>query len=130
LCWERSIVEDFLKEKPVQDLQTEFNALVRQELWKSMIALLRSHLAALEVTGRLNGARLHESPQEWEVVVRTVAAILTIRFDPESGIGIWTEYKGRQRLGSWTMSTGGEFAVDEQMMDMEYAVEHFAAKLL
>jgi hypothetical protein len=28
------------------------------------------------------------------------------------------------------MSTGGDFAVDEQMMDMEYAVEHFAAKLV
>ena len=114
----------------MQDLQTEFNTLVRQELWKSMMALLRSHLAALEVTGRLDGARIHESPQELEVVVRTATAILTIRFDAESGIGIWTEYKGHQTMGSWTMSTGGQFAVDEQMMDMEYAVEHFAAKLV
>lgn len=114
----------------MQDIQTEFNTLVRQELWKSFIGLLRSHLAALEVTGRLNGVRIHESPDELEVVVRTASAILTVRFDAESGIGIWTEYKGHQRLGSWTLSTGGDFAVDEQMMDMEYAVEHFAAKLV
>jgi hypothetical protein len=114
----------------VQDLQTELNALVRRELWISMMGLLRSHLAALEVTGRLNGVRIHEAPEGLEVNVRTATAILTIRFDPESGIGIWTEYKGQQTMGSWTMSTGGQFAVDEQMMDMEFAVEHFAAKLV
>ena len=114
----------------MQDLQTELNALVRRELWISLVALLRSHLAALEVTGRLNGVRFHESQQEFEVIMRTAGAILTIRFDPESGIGIWTEFKGRQTMGSWTMSTGGDFAVDEQMMDMEFAVEHFAAKLV
>jgi len=114
----------------LQDLQTELNALVRRELWTSMVSLLRSHLAALEVAGRLNGVQIIEPPQELEVNVRTATAILTIRFDPESGIGIWTEYKGRQTMGSWTMSTGGDFALDEQMMDMEYAVEHFAAKLV
>jgi hypothetical protein len=114
----------------LQDLQTEFNTLVRQELWKSMMGLLRSHLAALEVTGRLNGVRIHESPDELEVTVRTAAAILTIRFDAESGIGIWISFKGRQTMGSWTLTTGGDFAVDEQMMDMEFAVEHFAAKLV
>jgi hypothetical protein len=114
----------------LQDLQTELNALVRRELWISMVSLLRSHLAALELTGRLSGVHIIEPPQEWEVNVRTANAILTIRFDPESGIGIWTEYKGRQTMGSWTMNTGGEIALDEQMMDMEYAVEHFAAKLV
>jgi len=114
----------------LQDLQTELNALVRRELWTSMVSLLRSHLAALEVAGRLSGVQIIEPPQELEVNVRTATAILTIRFDPESGIGIWTEYKGRQTMGSWTMSTGGDFALDEQMMDMEYAVEHFAAKLV
>jgi len=113
----------------LQDLQTELNALVRRELWISMMSQLRSHLAALEVTGRLNGVRIHESPLELEVTVRTGDAILTIRFDPESGIGIWTEFKGHQTMGRWTMSTGGDFTLDEQMMDMEFAVEHFAAKL-
>jgi hypothetical protein len=114
----------------LQDLQTELNALIRRELWISMVALLRSHLAAMEVTGRLAGVRIHEAPQQWELTLRTASAILTIRFDPESGIGIWTEYKGHQTMGSWTMSTGGEFALDEQMMDMEFAVEHFAGKLI
>ena len=114
----------------MQDLQTELNALVRRELWISMVSLLRSHLAALEITGRLSGVHIIEPPQELEVNVRTASAILTIRFDPESGIGIWTEYKGHQMMGSWTMNTGGQIALDEQMMDMEFAVEHFAAKLV
>ena len=114
----------------MKDIQSEFNALIRRELWISMVSLLRSHLAALEVTGRLSGVQIIEPPQELEVNVRTATAILTIRFDPESGIGIWTEFKGRQTMGSWTMSTGSMFAVDEQMMDMEFAVEHFAAKLI
>ena len=114
----------------MQDVQAELNALVRRELWTSFVGLLRSQLGALQVTGRLNGVELVESTLELEVNVRTSTAILTIRFDAESGIGIWTEYKGRQTIGSWSMTTGGSFAVDEQMMDMEFAVEYFAAKLV
>jgi hypothetical protein len=114
----------------VQDVQAELNTLVRRELWTSLVGSLSSHLAALQVSGRLSGVQLVEATQELEVNVRTANAILTIRFDPESGIGIWTEFKGRQTMGGWTMSTGGSIALDEQMMDLEFAVEHFAAKLV
>ncbi|HEY0308018.1 MAG TPA: hypothetical protein VGB94_07645 [Acidobacteriaceae bacterium] len=114
----------------MQDLQAELNALVRRELWTSFVGLLRSHLGALQVTGRLYGAQFVEATQELEVNVRTAGAILTIRFDPESGTGIWTAYKGHQAMGSWSMTTGGSIAVDEQAMDMELAVEHFAARLV
>ncbi|MDR3735932.1 MAG: hypothetical protein P4L10_10405 [Acidobacteriaceae bacterium] len=78
----------------------------------------------------MSAVQLVEATQELEVNIRTAGAILTLRFDAESGIGIWTEFKGRQTMGSWSMTTGGMIAVDEQMMDMELAVEHFAAKLI
>jgi len=114
----------------VQDVQAELNTLVRRELWTSLVGLLRSQIGALQVTGRLSAAQLVEATQELEINIRTAGAILTLRFDAESGVGIWTEYKGRQTMGSWSMTTGGSVAVDGQALDMELAVEHFAAKLV
>ena len=62
----------------------------------------------------------------------TDTAILSLRFDPESGTGIWTLHKGKQSMGGWSLAQDAtvSFKQPPQTMDMELAVEYFAAKLL
>ena len=106
---------------------------VRRELWTSLVGSLRSHLAALEVSKRLSNALFVESQQGFlEVQVKADAAILSIRFDPDSGTGIWTLHKGKQSIGGWSLAEDAmvTFKQPPQTMDLELAVEHFAAMLL
>jgi len=103
---------------------------IRRELWVSMVSQLRSHLAALTVTGRLGEGKFVEATQRCEVHAGTAAGILTLRFDPVSGTGVWTHFSQRQTVGSWFLATDGVVVVDGKDLDIEFAVEHFAAKLL
>jgi hypothetical protein len=106
---------------------------VRRELWVSLVGSLRSHLAALEVMKRIQQASLVESQQGFlELQVRADAAILNLRFDPDSGTGIWTLHNGKQSMGGWSLAEDATvtFKQPPQTMDLELAVEHFAAMLL
>lgn len=109
------------------------DSAVLREIWISLVGSLRSHLAALEVSKRISNTLFIESQHSLlEVQVKTAVAILSLRFDPESGTGIWTLHKGKQSMGGWSLAENATvtFKQPPLTMDLELAVEHFAAKLL
>ncbi len=107
--------------------------LVLQELWVSFLGLFRSHLAALEISNQLRGATIKEiSPGVLEVLFD--AKLLTVQFDAQSGNGNWslTGPTQAQTQGCWTLTEAAMVKFDEASVaiDMELAVEGFAAKLV
>ena len=94
-----------------------------------MVSLFRSHLAALEIAGRLSGVKIDE-PFENEVFINTASDLLSIWINTESGIGSWLVMNVDENAGPWSMSTDGTITLDGESLEMEFAVERFAAMLL
>jgi len=108
------------------------DAVVLQELWTSLIGLLRSHLAALEISERLKDVQL-EQPAETVLELRSAARTLHLQFTPQSGSGTWKleEPGTTEQGGNWLLTEEAmvRFAEASVAIDMELAVEEFAAKL-
>jgi len=113
----------------LQEPQSDRNTLIRHELWVSMVSQFRSHLAALEISGKLGGVKIDE-PFENEVFISTAAEILSIWINTESGIGSWLVINVDETAGPWSMSTDGNITLDGENLDVELAVERLAAKLV
>jgi hypothetical protein len=95
-----------------------------------MVSLFRSHLAALEISGRLSGAHVDEL-HEHEVFIDAETGVLSIWIIPESGIGSWWVITADDETGGpWSMSTDGSITLDGESREMEFAVERLAAKLV
>jgi hypothetical protein len=113
----------------VLEPQTERNTQIRQELWVSMVSLFRSHLAAMELSGRLSGVKIDEL-FDIEVFISATTGILSIWINVEDGSGSWNAITNEQTVEPWSMSTDGIITLNGERLEMEFAVERLAAMLL
>lgn len=108
------------------------DAVVLQELWISLTGLLRSHLAALEISERLKGVRL-EQPAAMKLELQSALRKLSLSFDPQTGKGTWklSQPGSVEQVGNWSLTYDAlvQFEDASAAIDMELAVEELAAKL-
>ncbi len=111
--------------------RSEADDLVLAELWISFVSLLRSHLGALQTTGKLVQATFVAlSPQEIEIV--DLARTLHITLQASSGDGEWSLRRMGEMIaaGNWLLRSDATATIDHgRPVDMELAVEAFAEKL-
>ena len=109
----------------------EADGLVIGELWVSFVSLLRSHLGALQTTGKLAQANFVPiSQSEFEVV--DLARTLHITLQVTSGEGEWSLRRMGDMVGagSWMLYPEATAVIDQgKILDMELAVEAFIEKL-
>jgi hypothetical protein len=105
--------------------------LVIAELWISFASLLRSHLAALQITGKLGQAMFSNlSASSFEVA--DLSRTLHLNLQSASGAGEWSLTRLRTMIaaGTWQLHPDATVAIDGgRAQDMELAVEGFVAKL-
>ncbi|MHB1022966.1 MAG: hypothetical protein ACYC46_13965 [Acidobacteriaceae bacterium] len=108
------------------------DAVVLQELWVSLIGLLRSHLAALEISERLKGVLLEQTTAT-ELELQSGLRKLNLNLDPQTGKGTWkySQPGSAEQCGNWLLTYDAlvRFEDASVAIDMELAVEEFAAKL-
>ena len=105
--------------------------LVLTELWISFVSLLRSHLGALQVTGRLAQAVFSQlTPSSIEIV--DLSRILHLDLQMASGFGEWSLTRLGEMIaaGEWRLHGDATVTIDgHSPLDMELAVEEFTRKL-
>ncbi len=104
---------------------------VLSELWISFVSLLRSHLGALQTTGKLAQAEF-VMLSEGEIEIVDLARTLHVSLQTASGSGEW----GLRRMGemiaagAWTLHSDATASLDQgRLQDMELAVEALVEKL-
>jgi hypothetical protein len=108
------------------------SAAVTAELWISFVALLRSHLGALQVTGKLVLAMLVETSST-SLRMGDLSGNIELTLSPTSGAGTYQQQRCGEtsERGSWMLNADATAGIDNQArMDMELVVEAFARKLL
>ncbi len=116
------------------DLQVDHNShasRVIPELWISFVALMRSHLGALQTTGKLSNATLSEGSVN-SFTIHDLSRKLDMTITLETGHGTYKIERIRQTLrqGSWQLNADATVEIDEgALADMELGVEEFARRL-
>lgn len=107
------------------------NEAVLAELWISFMSLLRSHLGALQTTGKLAQAVFSSAtPQGLEVA--DLARTLRLSMQPLSGEGAWSLTRIGVMIGAgvWLLRPDATVVIDgNKAQDMELAVEEFLRSL-
>ncbi len=118
--------------RQVSEIEDGASGLVLAELWTSFVSLTRSHLAALQTTGRLTQVKVLEtSPMSF--IAGDLDGNITVTITPGKGLGTYEAKScgGPKAKGSWQLNANGTACVgDGKEEDMELAVELFAQKLV
>jgi len=104
---------------------------VRAELWISFVSLMRSHLGALQTSGKLAKATLLEDTPT-SLRVNDLSRALTLKVEMLSGDGQWQVSRMGKAIhtGRWCLNPNATVVIDNDAVeDMELAVEAFARKL-
>jgi hypothetical protein len=107
------------------------SASVTAELWISFVALLRSHLGALQTTGKLARVMLVETSSR-SLRVGDLSGNLELTLDLATGAGSYQQQRCGEitERGSWTLHPDATAGIDNKTpLDMEFVVEAFAYKL-
>jgi hypothetical protein len=116
---------------PVESTIPGQDELVRAELWISFVSLLRSHLGALQTSGKLAQA-VFSSLTVSSVEVADLSRTLHISLLSASGEGEWslTRLGDMIAAGTWVLRPDAMVTIDgATAQDMELGVEEFARKL-
>jgi len=114
-----------------EDVTTSIAGAVLAELWISFVALTRSHLGALQTTGRLAKATLTEADDN-SFTVRDLSRSMTLAISLEDGRGTYRVERMGAVLdkGAWMLRADATVLMDsEGPQDMELAIEALARKL-
>jgi hypothetical protein len=106
-------------------------AAVRAELWISFVSLLRSHLGALQTSGKLSQAVFAQLTHS-SVEIADLSRTLHLSLQSNTGEGEWSLTRLREMIGAgrWLLSADARVTIDGgEHEDMELAVEAFARKL-
>ena len=108
-------------------------ARILPELWISFVGLMRSHLAALQLTGKLLQATVVEASPS-SLTLGDLNANITVSLPPNL-LGLGTHQLrscgGPNLRGTWQLRTDGTATVGQgSRQDMELAVELFARMLM
>jgi hypothetical protein len=107
-------------------------APVLRELWISFVGLTRSHLAALQTTGKLGKVMIQETTAS-SFVEGDLDGNIAVSISPLDGRGTY-EMKScgePSDRGTWRLLVDGTACVnDGSVEEMELAVEFFAQKLV
>lgn len=117
--------------RPNQELRRRICA----ELWTSLVALIRSYVAAHDLAKpAANHARLRYT-ESGRLIVRGENKTFALDFDPAAGAGSWSVHEN----GLDRMAESGRFEIDEDSqvalsdragkLELEVAAEAFTAKL-
>jgi hypothetical protein len=105
--------------------------LVLTELWISFVSLLRSHLGAMQVTGRLAQAVCSQlTPSSIEVA--DLSRTMHLELQTASGLGEWSLTRLGEMIAAGDWHLGGDATVTIDggtAQDMELGVEEFTRKL-
>lgn len=125
-----SVLDLASKETPVPD-GAAFSTVL-SELWISFVSLTRSHLGALQTTGRIPQVKVLEtSPNSF--IAGDLNGNIAIMLNIASGLGAYETKScgGPAERGSWRLNADGSASVGNgEDEDMELAVEFFARKLM
>ncbi len=116
---------------PVESTTAAQDELVRVELWISFTSLLRSHLGALQTSGKLAQA-VFSNLNATSVEVADLSRTLHISLQSSTGEGEWSLTRLRTMIaaGSWMLRPDAMVSIDgHAQQDMELGVEEFARKL-
>lgn len=107
------------------------------ELWISFAALIRSYVAAHDLSKPVSEHALVDRGEEGCLTLRGEGKILTLLYDPATGAGSWTTYEDDP--GPERVLESGEFKIDEDSLvalsdrrgklELEVAAEAFTAKI-
>ena len=105
--------------------------LILSELWISFVSLLRSHLGALQVSGRMVQAVFTNlGPSSIEIA--DLSRVMHLSLQLNSGAGEWslTRLGAMIAAGEWTLHSDATATIDgSRRQDMELAVEELTSKL-
>jgi hypothetical protein len=107
------------------------------ELWISFAALIRSYVAAHDLSKPVSEHALVDEGEDGCLTLRGEGKILTLLYDPATGAGSWTTYEDDP--GPERVLESGEFKIDEDSLvalsdrrgklELEVAAEAFTAKI-
>ena len=110
---------------------------VYAELWISFAALIRSYVAAHDLSKPVSDHALVEEDADGHLTLRGEGKILALEYDPASGEGSWTMYEDDP--GPERVLERGEFKIGEDSqvelsdrrgkLELEVAAEAFTAKV-
>jgi hypothetical protein len=116
----------------VSEKNSDHSSAVTAELWISFVALLRSHLGALQTTGKLVRVMLVET-SDTSLRMGDLSGNLELTLSMTTGAGTYQKQRCGETTerGSWMLNPDATAAIDNQApMDMEFIVEAFTRKLL
>jgi len=127
-----SAMLDLTLDAPVAQAASSVSELaVIPELWISFVSLMRSHLGALQTTGKLSKATLSEGAAN-SFTIHDLSRRLDMTIALETGHGTYRIDRMRQTLqqGSWQLAADATIQIGGHSFgDMEFGVEEFARRL-
>jgi len=116
---------------------TSADTRVFAELWISFAALIRSYVAAHDLSKPVTEHALVDEGENGSLTLRGEGKILTLEYDSATGTGSWNIYEDDP--GAERLLEGGEFTIGEDSqvllsdrrgkLDLEVAAEAFTAKV-
>ena len=107
------------------------------ELWISFAALIRSYVAAHDLSKPVSEHALVDEGEDGCLTLRGEGKLLALLYDPATGAGSWTTYEDDP--GPERVLESGEFKIDEDSLvalsdrrgklELEVAAEAFTAKI-
>ena len=113
------------------------DARVFAELWISFVALIRSYVAAHDLSKPITEHAFVDEGENGTLTLRGEGKILVLEYDPVRGTGTWARYEDDP--GPERVLDSGEFAIGDDSMvtlsdrrgklELEVAAEAFTAKV-
>jgi hypothetical protein len=109
---------------------------VYAELWISFAALIRSYVAAHDLSKSVSEHALVDAGEEGCLTLRSEGKILALEYDSATGSGTWNLYEddpGAERLadqGEFRIGEDSQVTLSDRLgkLDLEVAAEAFTAK--
>ena len=110
---------------------------VYAELWISFVALVRSYVAAHDLSKSVSEHALVDAGEEGCLTLRGEGKILALEYDSDTGSGVWNLYEddpGAERLlekGEFRIGDDSQVVLNDRRgkLDLEVAAEAFTAKV-
>ncbi len=116
---------------------TSADTRVLAELWISFAALIRSYVAAHDLSKPVTEHALIDEGEDGSLTLRGEGKILALEYNPATGSGSWTTYEDDP--GPERVLESGEFKIGEDSLvalsdrrgklELEVAAEAFTAKV-
>jgi hypothetical protein len=116
---------------------TSTDTRVFAELWISFAALIRSYVAAHDLSKPVTEHALVDEGENGCLTLRGEGRILTLEYDPATGAGNWTTYEddpGPERVlerGEFNIGEDSQVLLSDRRgkLELEVAAEAFTAKV-